>query len=376
MRDDNGDGQSLEDPIERPPNHADQQYRSYLIDILSGGHSSSTRTGTDTIKSFGHQMRFDLTEGFPLLTSKAVWFEGIARELLWFLRGQTNIWHLLKHNVGIWTDDAYRRYRQEAEDPHDKKTFEAFVRPITDRSELEDSPFAKRWGDLGDIYGKMWREYPAAGDEEPFDQIANLVAQLRENPDSRRLRVSAWHPRKHMKGAPAESGAVLPPCHVSFQVFTRELSLEERINLFWDRENHPPVAATSALVQTEKAQHQSLDQDGIPRRALSLKWNQRSVDSFLGLPFNIASYALLTHLICDQVNMLPEELIFQGGDCHIYEPHKDAVRELLSNEPAPNLPTLKLDTDETPEDLADYQYEDFRVEGYDHAGRVSAPLVT
>jgi thymidylate synthase len=311
------------------PNHVDRQFQEHLQIILDEGHESDDRTGSGTLKYFGRQMRFDLQEGFPLLTTKAVHFPSIARELLWFLRGRTNIWHLLQDGVSIWTGDAYRRYKQET--MHNPFGKEAFERRVAAGEKLSDNQFAQHWGDLGEIYGARWRN--AGG----FDQIENLVRQLQDSPDSRRLRVDAWKPSVHMKGAPDEDEATLPPCHCSFQVFTRERP------------------------------------DG--NRGLSLKWTQRSVDSFLGLPFNIASYALLTHMLAQQTNMVAEEVIFQGGDCHLYKPHLDQAREQISRVGRSELPTLNLPK-EPPADLKSYHADDITVENYDPHPAIGASLCT
>lgn len=404
--DSEGYGDFLDEEVfeDGSPNHADLNYQDYLWDILSEGHESGDRTGTGTIKSFGHQMRFDLTEGFPLLTSKTIDFENVARELLWFLRGQTNIWHLLKNDVGIWTGNAYARYKKAIEfaqkvsgfpDPHEKDP-EMLKKDEFEQQILEDEEFAETWGDLGPIYGKQWRrfgepdsEHVMGRDEElsfiedrQVDQIARLVDGLQTHPDTRRHIVDAWDPAVHgIEGKTEAEDVGLSPCHYGFQCFTRELSYEERYelwqeststeNLSFALSKPPPGVSDEEAVEDR---HELFEEEGIPRRALSLMWNQRSVDSFLGLPYNIASYALLTHLLAHRVNMVPEEVIFSGGDCHIYKNHLEQVEELLSRTPRAELPQLKIGREQAPDDMGDYQFEDFSIEGYDPRPNIEAPL--
>ena len=289
-------------------------YLDYLRDILENGRSHEDRTGTGTIRVFGRRLRFDLREGFPLLTTKRVWFEGVAAELLWFLDGGTNIRPLVARGVSIWTDWPLQRYREETGESVTKEEFERRV--------VEDQAFADRWGDLGPVYGKQWRGF--AGPERTVDQIARLVEGLRTEPGSRRHLVSAWHPAQTDEMA-------LPPCHYAFQCFV---------------EGEPG--------------------DG----RLSLMWQQRSVDSFLGLPFNIASYALLTHMLARQADLVPHELIFSGGDCHLYRNHLEQVREQLSREPLP-LPGLRL---READSIFEYGLDDLVLEGYEHHPALEAPI--
>lgn len=318
---------------------ADEKYLSYLSDVLENGHRSGDRTGTGTIKAFGRHLEFDLTEEFPLLTTKAVWFKGVFEELMWMLRGETNIQPLVQEGVSIWTDWPYEQYKERAkgfgaEEVLSQEEFEERIR--------SDDKFAEEFGDLGPVYGRSWRYW---GDKqrkrlhtyEPngrVDQIQRLVSTLKENPDSRRMVVDAWNPEVHgPKGSSAEGKCALPPCHYGFQCWTRELK------------------------------------NG--NRELSLMWNQRSVDSFLGLPFNIASYALLTHLLAQQVGMKPGKVVFSGGDCHIYYNHTDQVREQLSREPKDS-PTLSLP--DPPDSITGYEFSDVEVVGYDPHPPIKAPI--
>jgi len=289
-------------------------YLDYLRDILENGIHHPDRTGTGTTRVFGRQLRFDLSDGFPLLTTKRVWLKGVAVELLWFLSGETNIRPLLEQGVSIWTDWPLKRYRKTTGKDISQEEFETLV--------LNQDTFANAWGDLGPIYGKQWRDF--AGPRERVDQMRRLVDGIRSNPQSRRHLVSAWHPADLDRMA-------LPPCHYAFQCFV---------------EGEPG--------------------DG----TLSLMWQQRSVDSFLGLPFNIASYALLTHMLAQQTELEPGELIFHGGDCHIYDNHREVVDEQLSRDPYP-LPTLHLRPRES---LFDYRLEDIEVQDYQHHPSLSAPI--
>lgn len=289
-------------------------YLDYLRDILDRGRPHDDRTGTGTIRVFGRRLEFDLAEGFPLVTTKRVWFEGVVAELLWFLDGGTNIRPLVERGVSIWTDWPLARYREET---GEEITAEAFEERI-----VSDDRFAGRWGDLGPVYGKQWRDFE--GPRRRVDQISRLVESLRERPNSRRHLVTAWHPAQ-------VDDAALPPCHYAFQCFV---------------EGEPG--------------------DG----RLSLMWQQRSVDSFLGLPFNIASYALLTHMLARRAELAPHRLIFSGGDCHVYRNHVEQVEEQLSREPRP-LPTLRLAAADS---IFDYTPAHVELEGYEPHPELRAPI--
>ena len=291
-------------------------YLDYLQDILDHGTEHADRTGTGTLRVFGRQLRFDLTDGFPLLTTKRVWMRGVTEELLWFLRGETNIQPLVQAGISIWTDWPLQRYREQTGAEISQDAFEERI--------AADDAFAEKWGDLGPIYGKQWRDFE--GPDRRVDQIRQLVDGLRERPHSRRHVVSAWHPAQI-------KDAALPPCHYAFQCFVDEG-----------------------------------DPDSPGR--LSLMWQQRSVDSFLGLPFNIASYALLTHMLAQQAGLVPHELIFHGGDCHIYQNHLEQVQEQLSRAPYER-PTLRL----RPQDSLDaYTTDDVTINGYEHHPALTAPI--
>ena len=274
----------------------EQAYLKLLNDILQRGTEKSDRTGTGTISVFGRQIRHDMKTGFPLLTTKKMYWKGIVTELLWFLRGDTNIKYLVDNDCHIWDGDAYKAYCKWFESqPEEIKEYEGAILPKKDefinRIKTDDE-FAKKWGDLGKIYGYQWRNW-----NEGIDQIQNLIHDLKTNPDSRRLMVNAWNVGELDK-------MTLPPCHYGFQVYTS--------------------------VRNDK-------------RYISLMWNQRSVDTPLGLPFNIASYALLLEIIARSVNMVPDELIGNLGDCHIYKNQVDGVEEQLTRETYP-LPKLEINS--------------------------------
>ena len=302
-------------------NKLDKQYTDLLQDILNNGVVKGDRTGTGTVSVFGRKIRHSMKDGFPLLTTKKMPFKTIATELLWFLRGDTNIKFLLDYDCHIWDGDAYKNYAAKTSmDADGQFTKEEFIKQIK-----TDDEFAKKWGELGPIYGKQWRRWKkpikTIGDpkpsQQPIDQITNLISDLKTNPDSRRLMVNAWNVGELDQ-------MVLPPCHYGFQVYTRELSLEERHDI---KEQYGFDCRKLAKPSIEQ-----LDAANIPKRAISLMWNQRSVDTFLGLPFNIASYGLLLEIIAKEVNMVPDELIGNLGDVHLYSNHIEQAKEQIGRE--------------------------------------------
>ena len=316
-------------------NTLDQKYQDLLIDILTNGTEKKDRTGTGTLSVFGRQIRHRMSEGFPLLTTKKMAIKTLMTELKWFLKGDTNIKYLVDNNCKIWNGDALKKFKQNFNGPAAAKAHifqeENFIEKIKTSDE-----FAEKWGELGPIYGKQWRYWRGRdkflGNQSPawesnsIDQIKVLIEQLKTNPDSRRLMVNAWNVGELYL-------MTLPPCHYGFQVYTRELNLDERID--WLNAN------SSSKSSDWLSEH--LDQMGVPKRAISLSWNQRSVDTFLGLPFNIASYAMLLCLIAKEVNMVPEELIGNLGDTHLYSNHIDQAEEQLSREPKSYLPKIKIE---------------------------------
>jgi thymidylate synthase len=338
------------------------------MDILIHGVKKEDRTGTGTQSVFGRQIRHKMSEGFPLLTTKKMAWKSIVTELIWFLRGDTNIKYLVDNNCHIWDGDAYKNYAAKTSmDVDGQFTKEEFIEEIKTNNE-----FAKQWGELGPIYGKQWRKwnyqskknhYVMAGQPTHYniniDQIINLISELKSNPDSRRLMVSAWNVGEVDK-------MVLPPCHYGFQVYTRELSKFERSRYM-------------GLPEGEHFLDDVLDKHNIPKRAISLMWNQRSVDTFLGLPFNIASYALLLEILAKEVNMIPDEIIGNLGDVHLYLDHIEQAKEQISREPF-DLPKLKMN----PIFLANLEHKSFdeaingvvsfELENYQSHPAIKAPL--
>jgi thymidylate synthase len=362
----------------------DKQYQSLLQDILDNGVEKKDRTGTGTISVFGKQIRHKMSEGFPLLTTKKMPFKTIVTELLWFLRGDTNIKYLIDNGCNIWNGDAYKKYTTELETHYleggDIYTKAEFIEEIKN----DENGFTKKWGELGPIYGKQWRKWQGklidkskefnahtAWVPEQIDQIQNLINELKTNSDSRRLMVSAWNVGELNE-------MVLPPCHYGFQVYTRELSLEERVRLLGYKEQIVP----KTIERNGKDKHiKNCDENNIPTRAISLMWNQRSVDTFLGLPFNIASYGLLLEMIAKEVNMIPDELIGNLGDVHLYSNHIEQAREQLSREPF-ELPQLRInnefwnhdDSYLSIEQVKHMELDDFHLINYKSHSTIKAPL--
>jgi thymidylate synthase len=317
-----------------------------LQDILDNGVEKSDRTGTGTLSVFGRQITHNMKQGFPALTTKKLAWKQVVSELLWFLTGQTNIQYLLKHNNHIWDGDAYKNYTKEVNklidgymngdvigtQPHIDDMFSNpdDLTPLTKEEFINkiktDDGFAKIWGDLGPIYGKQWRQWK--GENGKIDQIDDLIRTLKTNPDSRRLMVSAWN-----VGQLDEM--VLPPCHYGFQVWTRELTYSERYKIWFSKNYETGMEYYEGNVPNFDDTYY----EPTPTRAISLMWNQRSVDTFLGLPFNIASYGLLLHIIANEVNMVPDELIGNLGDVHLYLNHIEQAKEQISREPM-ELPTV------------------------------------
>ncbi len=304
-------------------NNLDKSYQLLLQDILDNGIEKGDRTGTGTISVFGRQIRHKMREGFPLLTTKKMAWKTMVTELLWFLRGDTNIKFLLDYNCHIWDGDAYKNYLKNSSTSLDGMYLskEEFIYHIKNNKE-----WGEKWGELGPIYGKQWRGWDWDLNPKPIDQIQNLINDLKTNPDSRRLMVSAWN-------VGALESMVLPPCHYGFQVYTRELSVGERLDLAAKKYE---VFDPFDFGIPAKVDHDEIDKlYPVPKRAISLMWNQRSVDTFLGLPFNIASYGLLLEIIAKEVNMVPDELIGNLGDVHLYKNHIEQAKEQIGRKYTP-----------------------------------------
>jgi thymidylate synthase len=308
-------------------NRLDKQYQALLQDILDNGVEKKDRTGTGTISVFGRQIRHKMPEGFPLLTTKKMPWKSIVTELLWFLRGDTNIKYLVDNGCNIWNGDAYKNYEKWWDNMSKTTPFEV-PKKFTEEELVQaiklDEFHAKQFGELGPIYGKQWRTWedpsPLFDGLENIDQIQNLINDLKTNPDSRRLMVNAWNVGELDQ-------MVLPPCHYGFQVYTRELSDSERAELM-DKKYGIEKPEDRILPWLRK----DINDANIPTRAISLMWNQRSVDTFLGLPFNIASYGLLLEIIAREVNMVPDELIGNLGDVHLYSNHIEQAEEQIGRD--------------------------------------------
>ena len=342
-------------------NNIDRQYQALLQDILDNGVEKKDRTGTGTISVFGRQIRHKMSEGFPLLTTKKMPWKSIVTELLWFLQGNTNIKWLVDNGCNIWNGDAYKNYVKTSEPTLDGKYLSQpeFIYWIK-----TDDKFAEKWGSLGKIYGYQWRNWGERKHDSisneyfiGIDQIQNLINDLKTNPDSRRLMVNAWNVGELDQ-------MVLPPCHYGFQVYTRELSLNERHDI---KEQYGFDCRKLA-----KPSIKQLDDANIPTRAISLMWNQRSVDTGLGWSFNIASYSLLLIMLAKQVNMIPDEIICNLGDVHLYSNHIEPIKEQLGREPFP-LPNVTL-SDRIVNDISEYTLEDIRLENYQSHPTIKLPL--
>ncbi|MBO0661703.1 thymidylate synthase [Jiella sp. MQZ9-1] len=303
------------------PRHPEFQYLDLIQDVLETGDRRIDRTGVGTLSKFGAVMRFDLSDGtLPIYTTKRVFWKTAVKEMIWFLTGQTNIQSLLRENVKIWTDWPLDAYRKATGDPISQEAFEARI--------LQDDAFALQWGDLGPVYGKQWRRWVDAKGEE-HDQIAGVIEMLKRDPSSRRMLFHAWNVGDLDQMA-------LHPCHMTYQFHVRQ-----------------PKEGT--------------DNQG----TLSLLVGQRSCDLGLGNPFNVCQQAALVHMIAQQVDMTPGELIWVGGDVHVYLNHIDMAQTLLSREPRP---FPKLHFTRRPSSIDDYRIEDFEVMGYDPHPAIDAPV--
>ncbi len=305
--------------------HPDIEYLNLIRRIIEEGDFKPDRTGTGTKSIFGTQMRFNLEDGFPLLTTKKVSFKNILSELLWFVKGDTRLRTLLQHGNHIWDEWPFKNYLQKnglpvppTNDPQWKEQKDEFTARI-----LSDDTFEKQWGDLGPIYGYQWRNWKTS-DGKKIDQLKDAIDTIRKNPDSRRIIVTAWNPEDLEEMAKAG----LPPCHCLFQFF-------------------------------------------VSNGKLSCHLYQRSCDTFLGVPYNIASYALLTIMIAHVTNLKPGEFIWTGGDTHIYMNHVNQVQEQLTREPRPS-PQIVIKTPRS--EVWDFTMDDFELVGYNPHEAIKAPI--
>jgi thymidylate synthase len=363
-----------------PMKNIEEQYLDLLKDILENGVKKTDRTGTGTLSVFGRQIRHKMSDGFPLLTTKKMAWKAMVTELIWFLQGETNIRYLVENGCNIWNGDAYKKYSiiSGMSTQVQSLSKEEFADKIKN-----DVDFAKKWGELGPVYGKQWRNWENYEDtgqhfssttqkieqsdilrKKPIDQIEQAIHKLKTNPDDRGIIVSAWN-------VSDLDDMVLRPCHNFFQFYTRELSLEERADI-WNKTHNP-----SGNIYT----HNQYDENNIPTRAISLSFNMRSCDVPLGLPFNIASYALLLEIFGKMLNMVPDELIGNLGDTHIYLNQVEGAKEQITREPMefPKLVHLKTEAfyDSLSNDLTLFGHldkEDFTVEGYKSHPKIEYPL--
>ena len=423
-------------------NNVDKQYLDILKDIIDNGVWKNTRSGN--VKSvFGRTMRFNLSEGLPLLTTKKVFTKGIIYELLWFLKGDTNIKYLVDNNVHIWDDDAFRWFKTldfkylEREEPYydeeDNKThigghgcykldycifdleddiensytivlnndiqneISVTIEDLKNITKEQFIDYVKKnawihrydihqgrkvsdkkiyqFGDLGEIYGKQWRNYGISGK----DQIANIINTLKTNPDDRRMVLNAWNPD-------VLDNIALPACHMFATFWTRELTYQERFNILLEKNNNDENIVANKIGEVcgddnvnfdnnslKDKFNKLLEKENIPTRELSCSFTMRSNDYFLGASFNIASYSLLTHLIAQCCNMTVGELVYNGLDIHIYENHMKAVKEQLTRDPFKyNLPTLSLNKEIT--NIDDFKFEDIKILNYESYPSIKAPL--
>ena len=360
-------------------NQLDRDYQSLMAEIIRKGRTKEDRTGTGTRSLFATEIRHDMRTGFPLLTTKKMAWKTMVTELLWFLRGDTNIKYLVDNRCNIWNGDAYKNYKNAVSEVGLFDTMmsqEEFITKIK-----TDDEFAERWGELGPIYGKQWRDLETqtlipmnlkVGREVQYtngtkriDQIQNLINDLKTNPDSRRLMVNAWNVGELDQ-------MVLPPCHYGFQVYTVEMTEDER-RLRWCEMLDKDISFADKIYTKE------LDEFNFPKRKISLMWNQRSADYFLGVPFNIASYGLLLTIFGKMTNMIPDQLIGRFGDTHLYSNHMDAARNQIPREPF-DLPSIVIskDVDYWRQDLDSIvnglTKDDFHLINYESHDRIKAPL--
>lgn len=392
----------------------DKVYLDLLRDIMENGVEKDTRAGK--VKSvFGRQLRFDLKEGLPLLTTKKVFTKGVIHELLWFLQhpynshGSMNIEYLVRNGVHIWDDDAYRWFKNKIAkeikpsqymvclDENDDEFFhntvkgrtnfeywienesrlkdanwlqnitkEEFLDLTLQRVEIWDSYVLKyRFGDLGPVYGAQWRHFGNTS----IDQIRNIISALKTNPNDRRMLCVAFNPEKLDEMA-------LPPCHVMFQFYTRELTKYERWELYKEKTNdietYELITNTWTSINDKLELETKLEENGIPKYGLSCMFNMRSNDYMCGTPFNWLQYGLLTHIIAKLVNMIPDELVYSVGDCHIYLNHMDGINEQLSRKGSDIVPKLIIHGNQ--KSIEDFKYEDFEIVDYHPDPIIKFPL--
>lgn len=390
-------------------NKFEQQYINLLSYIYNEGTYSKNRTGVNTYKIWGAQIGVDLNEGFPLLTTKKMHWKSVVHELLWMINGDTNIQYLLKNGVTFWTEWPYQKYQNEKPklgglmlaDPilltNQEKEFQkgksfgeeidnSLKKSISEKMKLfestiiNDDEFAKKWGSIGQYgYGGMWRHFPFYTQEDEFksstgvigcsaehwtfggvDQLVKVIDELKNNPDSRRIIITAWHPY-HSNN---REDALLPACHNYIQFGTEELTWQERLEITQEKDSRNEN-------MYNKYSDEDFDRAGIPKYRLNCYFNMRSSDTFLGLPFNCAFYALFTHLIANQLNMIPSKLVYTAADVHLYENHLEQVKLQLTRQPR-ELPRLKIKT--LGKSISDIKFEDIELLDYNPHPAIKADV--
>ena len=357
----------------------EQQYLQLLEHIVANGTYSKNRTGVNTYKIWGAQIHVDLLhEGFPLLTTKKMHWKSVVHELLWMIKGDTNIQYLLKNGVTFWTEWPMKHYNDAATE---LKVMPVLTQKAFEQKIINDDEFAKTWGSIGNYgYGGMWRHFPFYTQEDKFksstgvigcsaehwtfgevDQLVKVIDELKNNPDSRRIIITAWHPY-HSNN---REDALLPACHNYIQFGTEELTWHERLEIAREKDSRNEN-------MYNKYSDEDFDRTGIPKYRLNCYFNMRSNDVPLGLPYNIAFYALFTHLMAHCLNMIPSQLVYSGADVHIYENQQEGIVEQLTRTPG-KLPKLVLKP-ECPTNLFDIKFDHIDIVDYNPQAHIKMPV--
>lgn len=356
----------------------EQQYLQLLEHIVANGTYSKNRTGVNTYKIWGAQIHIDLNEGFPLLTTKKMHWKSVVHELLWMIKGDTNIQYLLKNGVTFWTEWPMKHYNDAATE---LKVMPVLTQKAFEQKIINDDEFAKTWGSIGRYgYGGMWRHFPFYTQEDKFksstsvigcsaehwtfgevDQLVKVIDELKNNPDSRRIIITAWHPY-HSNN---REDALLPACHNYIQFGTEELTWHERLEIAREKDSRNEN-------MYNKYSDEDFDRTGIPKYRLNCYFNMRSNDVPLGLPYNIAFYALFTHLMAHCLNMIPSQLVYSGADVHIYENQQEGIVEQLTRTPG-KLPKLVLKPG-CPTNLFDIKFDHIDIVDYNPQAHIKMPV--
>lgn len=356
----------------------EQQYLQLLEHIVANGTYSKNRTGVNTYKIWGAQIHIDLNEGFPLLTTKKMHWKSVVHELLWMIKGDTNIQYLLKNGVTFWTEWPMKHYNDAATE---LKVMPVLTQKAFEQKIINDDEFAKTWGSIGNYgYGGMWRHFPFYTQEDKFksstsvigcsaehwtfgevDQLVKVIDELKNNPDSRRIIITAWHPY-HSNN---REDALLPACHNYIQFGTEQLTWHERLEIAREKDSRNEN-------MYNKYSDEDFDRTGIPKYRLNCYFNMRSNDVPLGLPYNIAFYALFTHLMAHCLNMIPSQLVYSGADVHIYENQQEGITEQLTRTPG-KLPKLVLKP-ECPTNLFDIKFDHIDIVDYNPQAHIKMPV--